>query len=63
METPTLGGNETNRTAGRDRDIRERLGLLFEESRPGRHGIDLPAAEFPAMDSGAKAGIEPELRR
>lgn len=53
METPTL-----NRLY-RDREIRERRGLLFEESRPGRHGIDLPAAEFPDPT----AEIESELLR
>jgi len=53
METRTLT------PPARDREIRERRGLLFEESRKGRRGIDLPDPEFPEP----RAQIEPDLRR
>ncbi len=43
----------------RDREIRERRGLLFEESRRGRRGIDLPPPEFPEPSR----EIEDEIRR
>ena len=52
-DSPTLTRTRT------DRQIRERRGLLFEESRPGRRGIDLPPQEFPE----AREEIEAELRR
>jgi glycine dehydrogenase subunit 2 len=43
----------------KDRAIRERRSLLFEASRPGHRGVDLPPSEFPE----SAIEIEPELRR
>ena len=45
--------------AAKDRAIRERRSLLFEASRAGHRGIELPPDEFPA----APEELERELRR
>jgi len=52
-------GAPTLRESDKERRIRERRGLLFEESRAGRRGTDLPRSEFPEAIFGAEA----ELRR
>ncbi len=53
MDSPTLTRSP------RDREIRERRALLFEESRLGHRGVDFSRSEFPEPG----VFVEPELAR